>query len=499
MRKLVVFAVLLTGMWGVAQQYGGTVVIAWGTDAVRLDPADMVDNASETVLRHIMDGLVEFDEKVNILPCLAKSWEISEDGTVYTFYLHKGIRFHDGTPFNAEAVAFNFNRIITQNLRRTALFQPYINSVTAADEHVVVFKLFAPFGAFLNHLAHGAALIQSPKAVETWGAEVGRHPVGTGPFKFVKWVPGDHIILEANAEYWKGRPYLDRIVFQVVPEAATRVFRIESGEALVATRVPPTEVPRLQANPNVEVMIRQTNRVIYIGMNNQKPPFTDVRVRQAVNYAIDKELLCQSILGGYADPADSPLAPLTWGYYSTGGYPYDPEKAKALLGEAGYPNGFETTLHTPKGRYLMDYETALAVQAMLAEVGIKARVQVMEWAAYLSMLERREQEMFLLGWAPSTADGDWVLRPLFHSANWSPRDNNTLYANPEVDVLIEQGMRAMGEARYELYKKAQEIIVRDAPWAFLYVLREINVYNKKLHNVQFLPIEILLIKNAWLG
>ncbi len=318
MKKFLVLVALFVGFLGLAQQYGGTVVIAWGTDAVRLDPADMTDNPSETVLRHIMDGLVEFDEELNINPCLAKSWEISEDGTVYTFYLREGIKFHDGTPFNAEAVAFNFNRIITQNLRRTALFKPYIESVTAVDEYVVVFKLFAPFGAFLHHLSHGAALIQSPTAVNTWGAEVGKHPVGTGPFKFVEWVPGDHITLEANPEYWKGRPYLDRIIFQVVPEAATRVFRIESGEAHVATRIPPTEVPRLQANPNIEVMVRQTLRVIYIGMNNQKPPFTDVRVRQAVNYAIDKELLCQSILGGYADPADSPLAPLTWGYYSTG-------------------------------------------------------------------------------------------------------------------------------------------------------------------------------------
>jgi ABC-type transport system substrate-binding protein len=495
----VVLALVMAGWLGWAQQYGGTVVIAWGTDAVRLDPADMTDNPSETVLRHIMDGLVEFDEQLNKNPCLAKSWEISEDGTVYTFHLREGIKFHDGTPFNAEAVAFNFNRIITQNLRRTALFQPYIDSVTAVDEYTVVFKLKAPFGAFLNHLAHGAALIQSPTAIQTWGAEVGKHPVGTGPFKFVEWVPGDHITLEANPDYWRGRPYLDRIIFQVVPEASTRVFRLESGEAHIATRIPPTEVPRLKANPNIEVLVRQTLRVIYIGMNNQKPPFNDVRVRQAVNYAIDKELLCQSILGGYADPADSPLAPLTWGYYSTGGYPYDPEKAKALLAEAGYPNGFEATLYTPKGRYLMDYETALAVQAMLAEVGIRVRVQVMEWAAYLSMLERREQEMFLLGWAPSTADGDWVLRPLFHSANWSPRDNNALYANPEVDALIEQGMRAMGEARYELYKKAQEIIVRDAPWAFLYVLKDINAHSKKLHNVQYLPIEIILVKNAWLG
>ncbi len=266
----------------------------------------------------------------------------------------------------------------------------------------------------------------------------------------------------------------------------------------MATRIPPTEVPRLQVNPNLEVFVRQTLRVIYIGMNCQKPPFTDVRVRQAVNYAIDKELLCQSILGGFADPADSPLAPLTWGYYSTGGYLYDPEKAKQLLAEAGYPNGFEATLH-PEGSVPHGLRDRLGGAGHAGGSG-DPRPRPGHGVGLLLKHARAPRAGDVpprLG--PSTADGDWVLRPLFHSANWSPRDNNALYANPEVDALIEQGMRAMGEARYELYKKSQEIIVRDAPWAFLYVLKDINAYNKKLHNVQYLPIEILLVKNAWLG
>lgn len=483
---------------GLAQQFGGTLVMAVGVDAVRLDPADMTDNPSETVLRHIMDGLVEFDEQLNILPALAESWEVSTDGMHYTFHLRDGIFFHDGTPFDAAAVKFNFDRIITQNLRRTALFKPYIESVEVIDDLTVAFHLKIPFGAFLHHLSHGAALIQSPTAVQKWGAETGRHPVGTGPFKFVEWIPGDRIVLEANEDYWRGRPYLDKIVFEVVPEAATRVFRLETGEAGLALRLPPTEVPRLEANPEVEVMVRPTLRVIYIGMHNQKKPLNDVRVRQAINYAIDKSLIVESILGGYGYVADSPLAKDTWGYYSTGGYPYNPEKARALLAEAGYPDGFKITLLTPQGRYLKDYETALAVQGMLSEVGIRARVQVMEWAAYLSALERGEQELFLLGWAPSTADGDWVLRPLLHSANWPPRDNNAFYANPCVDRLIEEGMKASGEERYTYYKLAQKIIVEDAPWAFLHVVNEVNGHRANVHGVQFLPIEIVLVKNVWL-
>lgn len=494
---LLVMLVAIAGC-ALARTQGGTLNMAMGVDAIRLDPPDMSDNPSETVLRHIMDGLVEFDTDLNIMPALATSWTMSDDGLTYTFQLREGVAFHDGSPFNAEAVAINFNRIITTSLRRTSLYEPFIASVEATGPYTVVFTLKAPFGAFIYHLAHGAGLIQSPLALETYGADVGRNPVGTGPFKFVNWIPGDRIEVEANEAYWGGQPSLDRIVFHVVPEAVTRVFRLETGETHIAGRLPPTQVPRLEVNPDVNLMIESTIRTIYLGFNNQKPPLDDVRVRQAINYALDKELLCEAVMGGFAEPSDSPLAPATWGYFPTGGYPYNPEKAKALLADAGFGDGLKLTLWTPQGRYLQDYETAIAVQGMLADVGIDLRVEVIEWAAYIGALERGDQELYLLGWAPSTGDGDWVLRPLFHSSEWPPRNNFSFYANPEVDKRIDAGMTSAGMERYGHYAIAQYLIREDAPWAFLYVLKEVNGVHATVQGVEFLPIEIVLAKNAWI-
>jgi ABC-type transport system substrate-binding protein len=492
-------------------KYGGTLTVGIGADAIRLDPIDQTDNPSEMVCRHIYEGLVEFDENLDIRPCLAHSWEISKDGCTYTFYLEHGVLFHDGSPFNAEAVKFNVERWLkgcepeNRTWRRTALYAPYIKSVDVVDQYTVQIKLFNPFGAFLHHLAHGAALMVSPAAVEKYGETgIATNPVGTGPFKFVEWVKDDHITLDANLNYWKGRPFLDRLIFKVAPEGSARVMMLEAGDAQLIERVPSTEISRLQTTSGIDVYIRASLRTIYLGMNCKKEPFNNTKVRQAVNYAIDKEKVCKQILSGMGDPSDSPLAPLTWGYYSTGGYPYDPEKAKQLLAEAGYPNGFKATLWTPKGRYLMDYEVAQAVQGQLKEVGIDLELRTWEWASYIGALdlgpEKGEYQMFLLGWAPSTGDADWVLRPLFSTELIAPAgDNYAGYSNPVVDDYIKAGMTAASiDERYEAYKNAQIVIVNEAPWAFLYVMKQTVAAKSNVHGVQILPIEILIAKNAWI-
>lgn len=479
-----------------------TITVAVGADAVRLDPPDMTDNLSETVLRHIMDGLVEFDEQLNLEPALAERWEFVNDGADVVFYLRRGVRFHDGTPFNAQAVKANFDRILAGNLRRTSLYEPYVKSVEVRDEYTVVFHLKAPFGAFLHHLAHGAGLIQSPANIQRWGDKVGQHPVGTGPFRFVEWVPGDHITLEANAGYWGGRPKTDRVVFRVVPEDATRVFQLQTGEADVITWVPPSEVARLKAARDTRVIVADSLRVIYIGFNVLKKPVDDPRIRQAINYAINKELIVSQVLGGFAKVSDSPMAAKVNGYCRTGGYPYNPEMARKLLREAGYPNGLDVTLWAPQGRYLKDYETAVAVQAMLQQVGIRARLQTFEWATYLRNIfdvprEQAAYQMYMLGWAPSTGDADWVMRPMFHSSAFPPGDNASYYSNPEVDRLIEQGMRVPEpDKRAEVYCQAQKIVTAEAPWAYLHVLDQVVGTRANVEGVKVLPIEIVLVKDA---
>jgi len=505
MRKfLIVLIVSLIPILMFSVRYGGTLVYVMGVDAVTLLPGNMTDNPSEMVCRHIFEGLVEFDEKLNINPALAERWEISKDGTVYTFYLRKGVKFQDGTPFNAYAVKKYFEYVLTHDLKRTKLYEPYIKEIKVIDDYTVQFVLKHPFGPFLNYLAHGAGLIVSPKAIDEYGDDpgvLGKHPVGTGPFKLAEWKKGEKIVLVKNENYWqKGKPYLDKIVFRVIPEAVTRALQLQAGDAHLALKIPPVFVEKLKKDPRIDVVIGPSLRVLYIGMNTQKKPFDDVRIRRALNYAIDKETLCKTIMGGLAKPADSPLAPAIWGYYSTGKYPYDPEKAKKLLAEAGYPNGFEAELATPKGRYLQDYETAVAVQAQLAKVGVKVKVVPMEWATYLAYVNvknpDKRYQMFLLGWAPSTGEADWVLRPLFSTGSIS---NRALYSNPEVDELIVKASREVDpEKRKELYKILQEKIVDDAPWIFLYVLDQVYAKSKKVKGDVALPIEIVLVKDAWL-
>jgi len=507
MRKFLVFTVLiLTFLTAIfAANYGGNFVYDMGADAVTLLPANMSDNPSESVCRHIFDGLVEFAVDMEIVPALAESWTISEDGTEYTFNLRKGVKFHDGAAFNADAVKKYFEYVVNNKTKRASLYNPYLKEIVVVDENTVKFVLNFSFGGFLSTLAHGAGLIVSPAMIDKFGADLGdlgRNPSGTGPFYVTEWKIGEKILTKANEDYWKGRPYLDTIEFRVIPEDITRVIQVQSGDAHLTMRVPPVMVSRLENDKRLTMEISPSLRVIYLGFNLKKEVFQDVRVRQAINYALDKTMLCKIIMRGMASPSDSPLSPLTWGYAATGGYPYNPQKAKELLKEAGVSN-LKFELATPQGRYLQDYETVIAAQDMLKQVGITADVQPMEWGKYIDYLftepENSNYDLFLLGWAPSTGDADWVLRPLFSSDNLPPSgDNNTFYANPEVDALVQAGMRESDpEKRKEIYAQAQKIIVDDAAWAFIYNLNQLIVYSNTVKGVEVLPIEIILVKNAY--
>lgn len=506
MKKLVLLLFVLSLLTvGFAADYGGDFVYVMGADAVTLLPANMTDNPSEAVCRHIFDGLVEFTPEMEMVPALAKSWDVSEDGTVYTFHLQEGIKFHDGAPFNAQAVKRYFDYTIENPVKRQSLYKPFIKEITVVDDYTVDFQLQFSFSGFLSTLAHGAGLIVSPEMIDKYGDDVamlGRNPSGTGPFEFVEWKRGEIIKVKANEDYFKGRPYLDSIDFKVVPEDITRVMQVQSGDADLTMRVPPIMKKKLEGDKNVELKVEPSLRVIFLGFNHLKEPYDDVRVRKAINYAINKEQLCNVILRGLGTPSDSPLSPLTMGYDETGGYPYNPEKAKELLKEAGQEN-LEMTLSTPRGRYLQDYESVIAIQSMLSEVGIDVDVQPMEWGQYVGSLftepENAEYEVFLLGWAPSTGSADWVLRPLFTSDNFAPNgNNNTFYKNERVDELVEKAARATtSEKADEYYAEAQEIIVDDAAWVFLHNLSQLVMYNSDVEGVDILPIEIVLVKDAW--
>jgi ABC-type transport system substrate-binding protein len=486
-------------------QVGGTLIYAAGADPDSLDAANTDSNPGEAVGRLMNNFLVKFDARLNLQPDLATEWTQSPDGLTWTFTLRRGVKFHDGTPFNAEAVKYNFDRFLgPEKPLRTTLHTPVIKSVDVVDEYTVRFNLKVPFAFFLNNLAHSASGIVSPTAHRKWGRDLTLHPVGTGPFKFVEWVRGDHITLIRNDEYWDGMPRLDKVVIKTVREDSARVMGLEAGDYDLIVRIPPEEVPRLKREGRVQLYAEQSNRALYFGFNVTKKPFDDVRVRQALNYAVNKDSIVQNIYQGLAMVIPTIVGPLNLGYARVKGYPFDPAKAKSLLAEAGYPNGFKTTLWTPKGRYLKDYELAQAVQQQLQAVGVEAKLETFEWAAYLSTLRRpkdeAKQDMFLMGISPSTGEARWGMVPMAGCPEMRPGVMNYgFYCFSAFDQLIDNAVASTSaKDRDEYLRKAQEFLVREPVAIYILATKETVGMSPKVHGVINSPLELVYVdKDTW--
>ncbi len=500
---LVVFSLFLfIPSIGGAQVSGGTVTYAAGADPDSLDPANAESNPSEAVNRMMYENLVRFDAKLKIVPGLALKWEQAKDGMSWTFFLRKGVKFHDGTPFNAEAAKVFFERMIgPEKPSRAGLYTPFVKSVDVVDEYTVKVNMIAPFAFFLNNIAHSASGIISPAGLKTYGKDIARRTVGTGPFKFVEWVHGDHLTMVRNDDYWGGKPYLDQIIFKTVKEDSARVMMLQSGDAQLIVRIPSEDIPRLEKDANVKLDSTETLRTLYLQINCAKKPFTDVRVRQAIAHAIDKESIVKNIYQGRALVAQNIVAPLTTGYIPVKGLTYDPERAKKLLAEAGFPNGLKVKFWSPQGRYPKDFEMAQAIQQQLKKVGIDCTLDTMEWAAYLTAtrkpVETNDSELFILGWAPSSAEARWVLYPLFTTEQWIPQGNNrSFYSNKEFDDLVNKFTRATTKADMDKYlKAAQEILAREVPAIPILVTKETIGFSKKLHGVINSPLELTYFDN----
>ncbi len=486
-------------------QTGGTLVYGAGADPDSLDPANTDSNPGEAIGRMMNNFLVKFDAKLNIQPDLATSWTQSKDGLTWTFKLRKGVKFHDGTPFNAEVVKYNFDRFLgPEKPLKSSLHTPIIQSVEVVEEYTVKFTLKVPFAFFLNNLAHSATAMVSPTAHKKWGKDLTLHPVGTGPFKFVEWVRGDRIVLERNDEYYEGKPRLDKVIIRTVREDSARVLGLEAGDYDLIVRIPPEEVPRLQREGRVRVYSEQSNRALRIGINASKKPLDDVRVRQALNYAVDKESIVKNIYQGLGAVIPTMVGPLNTGYAAVKGYPFDPAKAKKLLAEAGFPNGFKTTLWTPKGRYLKDFELAQAIQQQLAAVGIEAKLETFEWGAYMSLMRRpkddAKQDLYLIGWSPSTGEARWGIYPITACDQWRPNgSNDSFYCNKQVDEMVFKAVAATNlKERDSFLKKAQELLVQDPSSIYLLATKETVGMSLKLNGVINSPLELVYVdKDTW--
>ncbi len=481
------------------------LVIAQGTDVLSMDNNHVTDSPSFAVLDHMFETLLELTPAGTIAPRLAEKWEVSADATEYTLKLRKGVKFHDGTPFNAEAVKVNLDRRLDPKAatKFDFLVKP-IDSVTVIDEFTIKFKTKFPFAPMLGNLTHQANAIQSPASIKaSWEKPVTR-PVGTGPFMYKEWVPGSKFVMIRNDAYWGEKPALEEVTFRAIPDDASRVVAVETGEVHVAVRIPPFDIPRLKANSAITINQTPSVRTIYMGFNNQVAPFTDKRVRQALNYAVNKEAIVKHVLGGIGRVSDAPISPGVFGYTPINTYEYNPEKAKALLAEAGFPKGFETTLHPAVGRYYMDVSVATAVAADLLKVGVKADIKMMEWGTYLPFVLREkevaEHKIFMLGWGTVTGDADYGLYALFHSGEWPRKGQNASFCkNDGIDYLLEAARKtAKTEERLKLYKEAMVLINDEAPWLFLHSESQITAIRANVKGVIVHPTERVIARKAFI-
>ncbi|KAF0818972.1 ABC transporter, substrate-binding protein (cluster 5, nickel/peptides/opines) [Bacillus sp. ZZV12-4809] len=443
------------------------LVIAVLSDATKLDPHLGTDIPSANVYHgKIYEGLVQQDENMEIQPALATEWKQLDDLT-WEFKLREGVKFHDGTDFTAEAVQKTIERVLSEETAspRSNLFE-MIKEVKAVDDHTVQLVTEYPYAPLLANLAHYAAGIMSPAAIES-GENLGQNPVGTGPYKLGEWKPGQEIKLTAFEDYWGEKPSMETVTYKVVPEDSTRIAMVETGEAHIAEPVPVTEVERIENSNSMELVRSDALGVDYIGFNVEKEPFNNVKVRQAISYAIDTEAIVKGVYNNVGTVATAPMGPAIWGHNADlKGYKYDLEKAKQLLAEAGYPDGFKTTIWTNDNKARMD--VAEVVQSQLKGIGIEVETKVVEWGAYLEGTAKGDHDMFILGWSNMTGDADYNQYFLFHSDARGNPGNRSFYSNPKVDELIDKGRQETDEQkRLEIYAEAQKIEMEEAPIVFL--------------------------------
>ena len=505
-RKLAFMAALaaspLTPAWA-----AGDVTIGLDANINGFDPADLNDNLSLTATRTMLQGLYGFDKDMKLIPVLAESTDASPTADEFVIHLRHGIAFSDGAPFNAQAVKICFDRARDpeNHLKRAALFQP-IKSIEVVDEFTVKITLTNPFGAFINNLAHPAFAISSPKAIAEFGKDLGRHPVGTGPYKFVSWTT-DTLKLAKNEHYWKpGLPKIDTLTMKSMPENGSRMAALQAGEAQFIFPMPPELVRVVEKNPAIDIIASRSIYVRYVGLNTMRKPFDDVRVRMALNYAVDKAAFLKVVFNGYGVILDAPLPANLSGYSKQSTtYSYDPAKAKALLAEAGYPNGFEAPLWG--GNSTITKRALEFLQQQFAAVGVRVSVEPLEAGTAAAKVWNVKTPadattlMYYNGWSASTGDADWGLRPLFYSKSFPPSlFNVAYYSNPVTDAAIEKGLTTADTAvRMEAYKDAQAQIWKDVPWVFLVSDDNIAAKSKKLSGIYVLPDGQMLTEEAALN
>ena len=468
---LVVLASMILLFTGCGEKNGAKkvkeeMIIAQDGESKSLDIHQGNDGFSLRANRLIYSRLVEADENMQIHPGLAESWQQLDDKTMQ-FKLRKGIKFHNGDDFTAEDVKFSFERMM--NSPRIAFVLPPIERIDIVDDYTVNIVTKTPFGPLLAHLSHPALGMVSKKLLTENPEALKEKPIGTGSYKFKEWIYGDKLVLEKNEDFYdKNERGLKYIIFKNVVEASNRAIGLETGEIDIATPISSVDEENIKNNPKLQLLTKPSISYSYIGMNMTKAPLNDIRVRKAINYAIDKQAIIDVILNGNGKIATSPIAPGVFGFTDkTKNYEYNVEKAKELMKEAGYENGFTTSILVFSGE--ANTQTAEIVQAYLKEIGIDLKIEIVEVSAYWDMTERGVHNLFLGSWGVVTGDADYGLYAMYHSSAKGGAGNRDFYENEKVDELLDKAKTEIDpETRKKLYEEAQILIVNDAPDVMLY-------------------------------
>jgi peptide/nickel transport system substrate-binding protein len=514
-RQLVVAALALVALSLVtgasAAPPKDAMVVGLLAEPVTMDPPQITDLNSTRVIKRMFEGLTAQElGTYKIVPGLAQSWDISKDGLTYTFKLRPNVKFHDGTPLTAEAVRFCFERQMNDKGTYYATgTYPYVKGflgnvagVEAVDPLTVQIKLKAALTPFLQYLAHHSLYIYSPEALKKFGKDIVKNPVGTGPFKLETWEPGVKVVLSRNDQYWGGAPKIRQAIYVPIIEAQARLAAIKTGEIDLTMDVPPDSLADLRKDSNVVVAETNSSAVWYVTLNTRHPILKDRRVRQALNYAVNKDAIIRDILKGTAIVARGPLSPVYGSYYEENlqRYPHDLDKARALLKEAGHASGFELTFMVPESGSGMQspVEMATVIQANLAQVGVRAKIQTMEWGAYLKKY-LEAPDMAEMSWNPSIGDPDHMMYMLLSSDRFPPAFNAGFYQNDKVDDLLRKGRTTIDEkARIPLYKEAQKLVVEDAPWIFVDHGKQVIIHRKRVQGFKLHPNFDLVLTQVWL-
>ena len=459
--------------WAEKPTPGGTLRIALSAEPPGLDPTT---NPSATIKRvmhyNILEGLVKIDRQGRIVPALAKSYQISKDGKEFVFHLHPQIKFHDGQACTAEDVKFSFERLLDP---RTAAVQRKLYEGIAAlevlDSLTIKIKLKKFDANFLFNLARGDAIITHRQASE----HLKSNPVGTGPFKFMSWKRGESVTMVKNSDYYlPGLPYLDKVIFKFIPDPSAQLAALRAGDIeVIAYDLAPENVPTLEKDPRFKVLKGSTTTDVLMAMNHSRKPFHDQKVRQALTLAIDRQAVIKGAVAGYGIPIGSHMDPTNPYYVDLSGlYPYDPEKAKRLLTETGYPHGFEAVLRLPEP-YAYARRAGEIIADQLARVGIKVKIEVIQWGQWIDrVFKNADYDLTVIGHA-EPFDIDIYARPEYYFR----------YNNPQFQQLIRQAESEMNEKnRRKIYAAAQRMLADDFVCVYLFVYPALPAMKKEVMN-----------------